>query len=114
MLHALALRLRSGKVVGNICSDGLSVDDATSSRIGFVEQFDLNDDKATAREAIRFSARLRQSPAMIGENLDNFVEETIQTLEITHIQDALIESLSVEERKVCRDTPFPGIFSQSS
>lgn len=54
---------------------------------------------ATVREAMRFSAYLRQ-PAEISEEEKNaYVEEMIELLELQDLSEALVFSLNVEARK---------------
>ena len=58
---------------------------------------------STVREALRFSALLRQPPNVSPEDKYKFVEEIIRLLELESLADAIIGApgfgLSVEERK---------------
>lgn len=64
---------------------------------------DTHEATQAVREALRFSAYLRQSPQVSREGKDNSVEELIQLLEMEDFADASIgdqeSGLSVEERK---------------
>ena len=63
------------------------------------EQMDVHEGTATVREAMRFSAYLRQ-PYEIPEAQKNAdVEEIIELLELQPLADALVISLGVEARK---------------
>jgi ATP-binding cassette subfamily G (WHITE) protein 2 (SNQ2) len=57
------------------------------------------------REALRFSARMRQDPSISIEQKYEYVEKVLAMMEMTHLGDALIGDMesglgiSVEERK---------------
>jgi ABC-type multidrug transport system ATPase subunit len=54
---------------------------------------------ATVREAMRFSAYLRQPAHISIEEKDNYVEDMIELLELQDLSEALVFSLGVEARK---------------
>jgi ATP-binding cassette subfamily G (WHITE) protein 2 (SNQ2) len=54
---------------------------------------------ATVREAMRFSAYLRQPKSISKEEKDQYVEEMIYLLELQDLSEALVFSLNVEARK---------------
>ena len=54
---------------------------------------------ATVREAMRFSAYLRQPQSISQEEKDQYVEEMIELLELQDLSEALVFSLNVEARK---------------
>ena len=60
---------------------------------------DVHEGTATVREAMRFSAYLRQPFHVPKEEKDAYVEEMIELLELQDLADALVFSLSVEARK---------------
>ena len=67
--------------------------------LAIAEQMDVHEGTATVREAMRFSAYLRQ-PYEIPESQKNAdVEEIIELLELQPLADALVLSLGVEARK---------------
>ncbi|KAK4238513.1 hypothetical protein C8A03DRAFT_15020 [Achaetomium macrosporum] len=66
---------------------------------GFVEQMDLHEESATVREAIEFSALLRQSRDIPRQEKLDYVDKVLDLLELTEIQDAIISSLGVEHKK---------------
>ena len=59
----------------------------------------------TVREALRFSAHMRQGPSMPLAEKYEYVEKVLKMIEMTHLGDALIRDMesglgiSVEERK---------------
>ena len=54
---------------------------------------------ATVREAMRFSAYLRQPQSISQEDKNQYVEEMIELLELQDLSEALVFSLNVEARK---------------
>jgi ATP-binding cassette subfamily G (WHITE) protein 2 (SNQ2) len=66
---------------------------------GFCEQMDLHDGTATIREALEFSAILRQDKEIPRQEKLEYVDKIIDLLELHDIQDALVSSLGVEQKK---------------
>jgi ATP-binding cassette subfamily G (WHITE) protein 2 (SNQ2) len=66
---------------------------------GFCEQMDLHDGTATIREALEFSAILRQDRSISRADKIAYVDKIIELLELHDMQDALVRSLGVEQRK---------------
>lgn len=100
LLDNLAQRKRVGVTTGDFLLDGkpLGVDFERST--AFVEQQDVHDGTSTVREALRFSAVLRQPATISKEEKYAFVERIIDLLELEPLADAMIGlGLSVEERK---------------
>lgn len=100
LLDNLAQRKRVGVTTGDFLLDGkpLGVDFERST--AFVEQQDVHDGTSTVREALRFSAVLRQPATVSKEEKYAFVEKIIDLLELEPLADAMIGvGLSVEERK---------------
>lgn len=60
---------------------------------------DVHELCATVREAIRFSAYLRQPAEVPIEEKNEYVEEIIELLELQDLSEALVLSLGVEARK---------------
>lgn len=54
---------------------------------------------STVREAMRFSAYLRQPADISQEEKDGYVEEMIELLELQDLSEALVMTLNVEARK---------------
>ena len=105
LLDTLSQKSRVGVVSGDMLVDGKKLRADYQRSTGFVEQMDIHDGRATVREALRFSAMLRQPASVSKEEKFKFVEEIIELLELERLSDALIGDpgfgLSVEERKVC-------------
>ena len=60
---------------------------------------DVHEGPATVREAMRFSAHLRQPKEVPESEKDAYVEEMIELLELQDLADAMVLSLGVEARK---------------
>ncbi|GAA5828180.1 hypothetical protein JCM11251_002621 [Rhodosporidiobolus azoricus] len=102
LLNTLAGR-SVGVVRGIIRVDGLEPDKEFLRTTGYVEQFDLHDDRSSVREALEFSARLRQSASTPDSEKLAYVDHVLSLLDLTHLQDAIIGNpgagLSAEQRK---------------
>lgn len=60
---------------------------------------DIHDESSTIREALEFSALLRQSHEVPREEKLAYVDTVIHTLDLVELQDALIGSLDIEKKK---------------
>lgn len=60
---------------------------------------DVHEGTATVREALRFSAYLRQPAEVSIEEKNQYVEEIIELLELQDVTEALVFTLSAEARK---------------
>lgn len=63
------------------------------------EQMDVHEENTTVREAMRFSAYLRQPFHVPKEEKDAYVEDMIELLELQDLSEAVVWSLGVEARK---------------
>lgn len=63
------------------------------------EQMDVHEGTSTVREAMRFSAYLRQPASVSEAEKNDYVEEMIELLELQDLADAMVFSLGVEARK---------------
>lgn len=98
-LDVLAQRKNIGIVTGDILVDGRPLDSDFARGTAYAEQMDVHEGTATIREAMRFSAYLRQPFEIPKEEKDAYVEEMIELLELQDMADAMVFSLSVEARK---------------
>ncbi|GAA5896350.1 uncharacterized protein JCM6883_006876 [Sporobolomyces salmoneus] len=102
LLNVLAGR-RIGVVRGNICVDGVEPSSDYYRNAGYVEQFDLHDDRASVREALEFSALLRIDASVPRAEKLAYVDTVLDLLDLTHLQDAIIGTpaagLNPEQRK---------------
>ncbi|KAL2148272.1 hypothetical protein VTH82DRAFT_2420, partial [Thermothelomyces myriococcoides] len=99
LLNTLSQRQTVGVVSGSMLVDGAPLGSDFQRSTGFVEQMDLHEESATVREAIEFSALLRQSRDVPRQEKLDYVDKVLDLLELTEIQDAIIGSLGVEHKK---------------
>lgn len=103
LLDVLASRKNIGVITGDVLVDGKPKGTAFQRGTSYAEQLDTHESTQTVREALRFSAYLRQPYHVSKEEKDQYVEEVIELLEMENIADAIIgdptNGLAVEERK---------------
>ncbi|KAJ5847516.1 hypothetical protein N7455_011473 [Penicillium solitum] len=99
LLNTLAQRQKMGVVTGDMLVDGHKLGADFQRGTGFCEQMDLHDNTATIREAFEFSAILRQPRDVPRQEKIDYVDRIINLLELEDIQDAIIGSLNVEQKK---------------
>ncbi|KAF1838619.1 ABC transporter-like protein [Decorospora gaudefroyi] len=99
LLNTLSQRQNTGVVSGEFLVDGKDLGKAFQRGTGFCEQMDLHDGTATIREALEFSAILRQDKSTPRQEKLDYVDKIIDLLELQDIQDALVSSLGVEQKK---------------
>ena len=128
LLNTLSQRQRMGITEGEMLVDGKTLGPEFKRITGFVEQMDLHEMTATIREAIEFSAILRQERQIPKQEKLKYVDEIIDLLELRDIEDAVLYSLGVEQRKrvtigvelaakpslLFLDEPTSGLDSQSA
>lgn len=92
-----------GVITGDMLVDGRLRDESFQRKTGYVQQQDLHLPTATVREALVFSALLRQPSSTPRGEKTEYVEEVIDLLEMREYADAVIgelgEGLNVEQRK---------------
>ncbi|KAL2266038.1 hypothetical protein VTJ83DRAFT_5390 [Remersonia thermophila] len=103
LLDVLAARKNIGVITGDILVDGARPGKEFQRGTSYAEQLDVHDPTQTVREALRFSADLRQPFETPREEKYQYVEEIIALLEMESFADAIIGSpeagLTVEQRK---------------
>ncbi|KAI9007573.1 ABC-2 type transporter-domain-containing protein [Phycomyces nitens] len=134
LLDVLARRKTTGVVTGDVFLNGEALMNDFERITGYCEQMDIHQPAVTVREALRFSAYLRQDESVPKAEKDEYVEKIIQLLEMEDISDAQIGmveygiGISVEERKrltigmelvgkpqlLFLDEPTSGLDAQSS
>ncbi|KAG9240469.1 putative ABC transporter CDR4 [Calycina marina] len=132
LLDVLAQR-NVGVITGDMLVSGRPLNESFQRKTGYVQQQDLHLETSTVREALRFSAMLRQSKMVSKEEKHAFVEEVIKMLSMEDFSEAVVgvpgEGLNVEQRKLLTigvelaakpalllflDEPTSGLDSQSS
>lgn len=99
LLNTLSQRQNIGVVSGDMLVDGRELGPDFQRNTGFCLQGDLHDRTATVREAIEFSAILRQDASIPRAEKIAYVDKIINLLELNDLEDAIIMSLGVEQRK---------------
>ena len=103
LLDVLADRKNVGVITGDVLIDAKPRGVEFQRGTAYCEQIDVHEDTQTVREALRFSAYLRQPYHVSKEEKDAYVEQVIALLEMEGIADAMIGNtvvgLSVAERK---------------
>lgn len=133
LLDVLAQRVSMGVVSGDMLVSGKPFDESFQRKTGYVQQQDLHLETTTVREALRFSAMLRQPKSVPKQEKHAFVEDVIKMLNMEAFSEAVVgvpgEGLNVEQRKLLTigvelaakpalllflDEPTSGLDSQSS
>jgi len=84
------MRSSIGTLSGEILVDGKERDEAFQRKTGYVQQSDVHLDTSTVREALQFSAILRQSENISKAEKYLYVEEVIKLLNMEVYADAVI------------------------
>lgn len=133
LLDVLAQRVSFGVITGDMLVNGKKLDQSFPRKTGYVQQQDLHLETTTVREALRFSAMLRQPKSVSKEEKFEHVESVIKMLNMEDFSEAVVgnpgEGLNVEQRKLLTigvelaakpalllflDEPTSGLDSQSS
>ena len=103
LLNTLAQRINFGVVSGDFMVDGRPLPKSFQRATGFAEQQDIHEPTGTIREALRFSALLRQPKEVPVAEKYEYCERIIDLLEMRGIAGATIgkvgEGLNQEQRK---------------
>ncbi|KAK4120366.1 hypothetical protein N657DRAFT_693082 [Parathielavia appendiculata] len=90
LLTALSQTNFAGDLQGEVLVDGRPPDENYRKTIGFAQQMDLHDGTATVREALEFSALLRQPNDYSREEKLAYVDKVLETLDLVDVQHVLI------------------------
>ncbi|KAH6872002.1 ABC-2 type transporter-domain-containing protein [Thelonectria olida] len=103
LLDCLADRTSMGVITGQMLVDGKPRDMSFQRNTGYVQQQDLHLQTSTVREALNFSALLRQPASTPRAEKLEYVERVIKLLDMEEYADAIVgvpgEGLNVEQRK---------------
>ena len=103
LLNTLAQRINFGVVTGDFLVDGRPLPKSFQRSTGFAEQMDIHEPTATVREALRFSAKLRQPREVPLHEKYEYCDTIIKLLEMEDIAGATIgkigAGLNQEQRK---------------
>jgi ATP-binding cassette subfamily G (WHITE) protein 2 (PDR) len=93
LLDCLASRVSTGVVTGDMFVDGKLRDNSFQRQTGYVQQQDLHLETSTVREALTFSALLRQSCEYSQQEKLDYVETVIDLLDMEEYQHAVVGTL---------------------
>jgi ATP-binding cassette subfamily G (WHITE) protein 2 (PDR) len=103
LLDVLASRTTMGVISGQMLVNGKQRNSGFQRKTGYVQQQDLHLATSTVREALIFSALLRQPRDMPKQEKLDYVDEVIKLLEMEFYADAIVgvpgEGLNIEQRK---------------
>jgi ATP-binding cassette, subfamily G (WHITE), member 2, PDR len=90
LLDVLATRTTMGVITGGMLVDGRERDDSFQRKTGYVQQQDLHLSTSTVREALNFSALLRQPAKIPRKEKLEYVDEVIKLLDMEEYADAVV------------------------
>jgi ATP-binding cassette subfamily G (WHITE) protein 2 (PDR) len=90
LLDVLATRVTMGIVGGKVLVDGKPRDESFQRKTGYVQQQDVHLETSTIREALEFSALLRQPRHVPKAEKIAYVDEVLKLLEMEHYANAVI------------------------
>ncbi|GMF30482.1 unnamed protein product [Phytophthora lilii] len=100
LMDVIAGRKTGGKVRGQILLNGYPATDLAIRRpTGYCEQMDIHSQSSTFREALTFSAFLRQGADVPDSYKHHSVNTCLELLDLTPIADRIIRGSSVEQMK---------------
>ncbi|KAJ7707403.1 P-loop containing nucleoside triphosphate hydrolase protein [Mycena rosella] len=99
LLNTLAERTTTGVVTGDIFVNGHAPPSDFRSQTGYVQQMDTHVPTDTVREALMFSATLRQPSSVPLAEKAAYVETCLKMCGLEAVADASVGSLGVEHRK---------------
>ncbi|WFD34807.1 hypothetical protein MCUN1_001651 [Malassezia cuniculi] len=103
LLNVLAQRVDTGVITGDFLVNGRTLPKSFQADTGYCQQQDVHLAQQTVREALQFSALLRQPRETSPEDRLAYVETVIDMLEMRSFADAIVgevgEGLNVEQRK---------------
>jgi ATP-binding cassette subfamily G (WHITE) protein 2 (SNQ2) len=133
LLNVLAQRVTMGTITGDMLVNGRPLPNSFQRQTGYCQQQDVHLPTTTVREALEFSALLRQPKSTPKKEKLAYVDNVIKMLEMESFENALVgevgEGLNVEQRKrltvgvelaarpallVFADEPTSGLDSQSA
>ncbi|KAF4607737.1 hypothetical protein EYR40_000072 [Pleurotus pulmonarius] len=99
LLNVLAQRTSSGVVSGDRYVNGQSLPHDFQAQTGYCQQMDTHVPTTTVREALRFSARLRQPASVSTAEKDEYADKCLKMCGLEEFADAMVGTLGVEHKK---------------
>ncbi|KAF9817918.1 hypothetical protein IEO21_03112 [Rhodonia placenta] len=128
LLNVLSSRVAQGAVSGDRFMNGQNLPLDFQAQTGYCQQMDTHVASATVREALLFSAKLRQPQSVPLAEKEAYVEKCLRMCGLEAYADAIVGTLGVEQRKrttvgvelvakpslIFLDEPTSGLDSQSA
>jgi ATP-binding cassette subfamily G (WHITE) protein 2 (SNQ2) len=103
LMDVLAARKDEGVITGEVLLNGHALPVCFQRTTGYCEQLDVHLPTATVREALEFSALLRQPRHYTRQEKLDYVDTIIELLELGDLENAIVgkpgAGLGVEQRK---------------
>jgi len=99
LLNVLAQRFSTGVVTGDRFVNGQALPPDFQAQTGYVQQMDTHVPSATVREALLFSAKMRQPASVPLAEKEAYVDTCLRMCGLESHADAIIGSLGIEHRK---------------
>ncbi|KKF95265.1 ABC transporter G family member 11 [Ceratocystis platani] len=103
LMDVLAQRKTAGVITGSVLVDGRELPVSFQRSAGYCEQFDVHEPLTTVREALEFSALMRQNRNTPDHEKLAYVDTVLDLLELRELEHFLIgepgAGLSIEQRK---------------
>jgi len=99
LLNVLANRVSSGVVAGDRLVNGQALPADFQAQTGYCQQMDTHVPTSTVREALLFSAKMRQPASVPVSEKEAYVETCLRMCGLEAYADAVIGSLGIEHRK---------------
>ncbi|ETP10193.1 hypothetical protein F441_14103 [Phytophthora nicotianae CJ01A1] len=100
LMDVIAGRKTGGTIQGKILLNGYEASDLAIRRCtGYCEQMDIHSDASTIREALVFSAFLRQDSSVPASQKYDSVEECLELLDLQSVADEIVRGSPTERMK---------------
>ncbi|KAF8069062.1 pleiotropic drug resistance ABC transporter [Lyophyllum atratum] len=99
LLNVLAQRVSTGVVAGDMFVNGQALPRDFQSQTGYCQQMDTHMPTSTVREALLFSAKLRQPASVPLAEKEAYVEKCLRMCGLEAYGEAVVGSLGIEHRK---------------
>jgi ATP-binding cassette, subfamily G (WHITE), member 2, SNQ2 len=99
LLNVLAQRVGTGVVGGDRFVNGQTLPADFQAQTGYCQQMDVHVPNATVREALLFSAKMRQPASVPLAEKEAYVDTCLRMCGLESYADAIIGSLGIEHRK---------------
>ncbi|KAL4248575.1 ABC transporter superfamily protein [Abortiporus biennis] len=99
LLNALAQRTSTGVIHGDRFVNGHPLPSDFQAQTGYCQQMDTHLETTTVREALLFSAKLRQPASVPMSEKEAYVDQCLKMCGLSDYAEAIVGSLGVEHRK---------------